>query len=181
MKQVLLIVVGWALTWTSAAVGLSLYDRIFRTDVVTTAVAAPPVAPPLAVAAPALETSGASEQPVADPAAETPPHDPAELSCKDRRFRAIRRAIREYCRAPESDDSGAYLCPEIAKQLNCRRGPHIFLEQEHDCHPYGSITICHDYLASTPHDDEIVPYVALNRSAGRWQVVRIEYDDLERP
>ncbi len=179
-----MIVVGWGLTWTSAAVGIGLAVRLL--DSLRSAdVAAPQVVPPAAAPAPAPEMIIAREEPVAEPAAEPAAQHPGGLSCKHPRFRAIGRAIQKYCRAPNPDDDGAFLCADITGQLNsCRIRSGLVLTHEPECHPAGvngSRTICHDFLAQLSEIDEYVPYIALKRFAGRWKVVEIEYDDMERP
>jgi hypothetical protein len=187
VRRIIMIVVGWVLTCTSAAVGiglaLRLYDRLCTLDTAVAEVAAAAVAPPEPSPSPAAETIGPSEEPVAEPAAKPPVE--VSLSCRDKRFRDIRRAVLKYCRAPNLDDFGTFLCPDLPKRLDCES--YLLLTHEPQCHP-GRVyrgdrprTLCHDFLASLSPINEDMPYIALNRSAGRWKVVEIEYDDLERP
>jgi len=123
---------------------------------------------------------GARQEPIVEQAAKPP--DEVEISCRDPRFRAIRRAVRDYCRAPADDEDRTFLCPRVTKQLrSCRSTPSFSLLRERECHAAHSRTICHDFRATLPSEDEIIPFIALDRPAGRWKVLRLEYDDLERP
>lgn len=178
VKRIILIAAGWGLTWTCAAVGILLYDGVFGADVGGTEVAAPPVAARGTAPAPDARTIRASAEPVAELSEK--PRDEVVLSCRDPRFRAIRRAVEKYCRAPTSDEDRAFLCPRVTKQIkSCRSAPRLPLLQARECH--GSPTVCHDFRATVPSEDEIIPFITLNRPAGRWKVVQLEYDDLERP
>ena len=72
VKRIIVIVVGCGLTWAAAAVGIGLavrlHDRLREADVASAEVAPPDTAP----LSPVAETIAASEEPVAEPAAESP-------------------------------------------------------------------------------------------------------------
>jgi len=176
----MLIVAGWGLTWACTAVGIHLYGRIFGADVDSIKVVAGQVPPLAAAPPPAAPAIAPGPEPITASAAT--PRDEVEISCRDPRFRAIRRAAREYCRAPADDEDRTFLCPRVTTQLrSCRTTPSLSLLHERECHTAHSRTICHDFRATLPSEDEIVPFVALDRPAGRWKVLQLEYDDLERP
>lgn len=105
---------------------------------------------------------------------------------KDSRFPAIRRATLAYCRQ-RMHDSGNWGCPDIVKFLrNCRQHCVLSLWRSSECYPASqdrSRTICHEYLATfgLTIAGSYVPFIALILSTGRWRVVDITYDDLERP
>jgi hypothetical protein len=185
VRRIIMIVVGWALTWTAAAVGIWMYGRLLGTDVADTEVLDAQVAPPAVAPAPSPEAIGAKVEPAAEPAAKPPIE--VELSCTDPRFRAIRRALQQYCRAPLRDFEGTF-CRDMTKQFrSCRTASPLRLTHPGGCHPQGlygvrrTRTICHDYLALLPDVDDTANYIGLTRSAGRWKVERLEQDDLERP
>jgi hypothetical protein len=178
VKRIILIAAGCGLTWTCAAVGIYLHHSVFGADVSSTEVASPPVASRGTAPAPDARTIPASAETIAE-APEKPPRE-VVLSCRGPRFRAIRRAVEKYCRAPADDEDRSFLCPRVTNQLkSCRSTPRFSLLHARECH--GSPTLCHDFRATLPSEDEIIPFITLDRPAGRWKVVQLEYDDLERP
>ena len=177
-----------ALTWASAAVGLTSAARLVREFRAGRQLQQVTLESP---AAPDEDPAGldAAESGDAHASMDVAAHDDGEydiVACHDQRYQAIRRAAMAYCRDHRNEGHDRWLCPDVMQVFgSCRRYPDLTLQASPECHRSSndiSRTICHDDIAFLRDVDEIVPILALTRSTGgRWKVVEIEFDDLERP